>query len=150
MTDPSTDPTASDPTASDPGTIHVDQFIAHPPAKVWRALTEPEAVAQWWGPGDVRAEVGHRFTMDMGPWGKARCQVLAVEPGKAFSYTFGESDFETTISWRLEAEGIGTRLFLEHSGFDLDSPVGRTAFEGMGGGWSTMVLPRMESVLDAI
>jgi uncharacterized protein YndB with AHSA1/START domain len=149
MTEPTAEP-SSDPTASEPGTIHVDQFIAHPPAKVWRALTEPDLVAQWWGPGDIRPEIGHRFTVDMGPWGKARCRVLAVEPGKAFAYTFGEGELDTTIRWRLESEGIGTRLFLEHSGFDLDSPVGRSAFEGMGGGWSTMVLPRMESVLDAV
>jgi uncharacterized protein YndB with AHSA1/START domain len=29
-------------------TIAVDQFIAAPAAKVWRALTEPESHARWW------------------------------------------------------------------------------------------------------
>lgn len=35
-------------------TISVDQFIAAPPAKVWRALTEPERLARWWVPGRRR------------------------------------------------------------------------------------------------
>ena len=41
----------------------------------------------------------------------------------------------TTLTWRLEPEGDGTRLWLEHSGFDLASPLGKSAFEGMGTGW---------------
>jgi len=48
--------------------------------------------------------------------------------------------------WRLEAEGEGTRLSLEQSGFDLDSPLGKAAFEGMGNGWPT-VLARIEPAI---
>jgi hypothetical protein len=40
---------------------------------------------------------------------------------------------------RLEPEGSGTRLFLEHAGFDLDSPMGKAAFEGMGYGWPSVL-----------
>jgi uncharacterized protein YndB with AHSA1/START domain len=29
-------------------TIHVDQFLAQPPAKVWRMLTEPDRLSRWW------------------------------------------------------------------------------------------------------
>ena len=42
----------------EPATIEVDQFVAAPPATVWRLLTEPDLIAQWWAPGDVSAEVG--------------------------------------------------------------------------------------------
>lgn len=31
----------------DPRTIRVDEFLPHPPEKVWRVLTEPELIARW-------------------------------------------------------------------------------------------------------
>lgn len=49
----------------DGATISLDQFIAAPPERVWRALTEPELLAGWWVPGDIAATVGHRFALDM-------------------------------------------------------------------------------------
>ena len=74
-----------------PGTIQLTQFIAHPPAKVWQALTDPALHARWWAAGDVRAEVGHRFTLDMGQWGQQPCEVLAVELERLLVYTLPES-----------------------------------------------------------
>ena len=71
-----------------PGTIRLSQFINHPPAKVWQALTDPKIHAKWWAAGDVRAVVGHRFTLDMGPWGQQPCEVIAVEPERLLSYSF--------------------------------------------------------------
>jgi hypothetical protein len=46
----------------------------------------------------------------------------------------------------LEPEGDGTRLFLEHAGFDPDSPLGQQALRGMGNGWPGL-LRRMEREL---
>ncbi|GAA2744821.1 SRPBCC domain-containing protein [Kitasatospora cinereorecta] len=126
--------------------IHLDVFLPHPPARVWHALTDPEQHARWWAAGDVRAEVGHRFTLDMGPWGQQPCMVLAVEPERMLRYSFAEGSLDTTLTWRLAPEGEGTRLFLEHAGFDLASPLGRTALEGMGRGWPD-VLDRLGRVL---
>ncbi|MGK4584045.1 SRPBCC family protein [Kitasatospora sp. HPMI-4] len=131
---------------TDPAVIHCDQFLSHPPAVVWRALTTPELHARWWAAGDVRPVVGHRFSLDMGPWGEQPCEVVAVEPERLLRYSFAPSTLDTTITWRLEPEGTGTRLFLEHAGFDLDSPLGRTAFQGMGAGWPK-VLDRLAAVL---
>lgn len=132
---------------SEPGVIRLTQHISHPPAAVWRALTDPALVEKWWASGDIRPEVGHRFTLDMGAFGAQSCRVLSVEPEKAFSYTFGEGMLDTTIAWTLEAEGDGTSLTLVHSGFDLDSEMGRRAHQGMGGGWPQL-LPKIESALD--
>lgn len=130
----------------EPGLIQLTQFIPYPPAKVWAALTDPVLHARWWAAGDVRPVIGHRFTLDMGPWGQQPCEVLAVDHEKLLSYSFAPGTLNTTITWRLQAEGEGTRLSLEHKGFDLDSPLGKTAFQGMGGGWSK-VLARIEPVL---
>jgi uncharacterized protein YndB with AHSA1/START domain len=66
----------------EPGTIHLEQYIDHPPAKVWKALTDPTLIARWWAPGDVRPIVGHRFTLDMGqPFGKQPCEPEAGRHG---------------------------------------------------------------------
>jgi uncharacterized protein YndB with AHSA1/START domain len=126
--------------------IECDQYIARPPAAVWRALTEPDLLAEWWAPGDIKPVVGHRFTLDMGEWGHQPCEVLEAEPEKLLRYTFAEGSLDTTITWRLEPEGTGTRLFLVHDGFDLSSPVGQAALKGMGNGWPGL-LRRIERVL---
>lgn len=122
-----------------PAVIRCDEFLAHPPAKVWHAITDPGMHARWWAAGDVRPVVGHRFTLDMGKWGQQPCEVIEVVPERLISYSFAEGSLDTTITWRLEPEGKGTRLFLEHAGFDLDTPMGKQAYEGMGGGWPKVV-----------
>ncbi len=121
-------------------TIRVDQFVAAPPAKVWRALTEPELMRRWWAGGDVAAVVGHRFTLDMPGYGKQPCEVLEVDALHRFVYTFTAA---WTLTWRLEPEGSGTRVFLEHSGFDLTDKRMAEAFGRMGPGWRDVVLPRL-------
>jgi len=131
-----------------PGVIRLSQFINRPPAKVWEALTDASLHAKWWAAGDVKAVVGHRFTLDMGPWGRQPCEVVAVVPERLLRYSFAPGTLDTTIAWRLEPEGAGTRLQLEHSGFDLESPLGKTAFDGMGRGWPS-VLERIEPAIDA-
>ena len=120
-------------------TIACDQYVDHPPAAVWRTITEPELLAKWWAPGDIEPEPGRRFELDMGPWGRQACRVVAVEPERLLSYTFGEGSLDTTITWRLDPEGTGTRVLLEHQGFDLDSPIGRQAHDGMGTGWPSVL-----------
>lgn len=133
----------------DPDTVsvHVDQFIAHPPAAVWKAITTPELLARWWAEGDIAPIVGHRFTVDMGPYGKVPCQVLEVDPDQRLVYSFGP---DWTLTFTLVAEGHGTRLLLEHAGFDLDSPQGRFAFDNMGPGWRDEILPRLADVVGAV
>jgi uncharacterized protein YndB with AHSA1/START domain len=129
------------------GVIRLSQFIDHPPARVWQALTDPQLHAKWWAAGDIKAVVGHRFTLDMGKWGQQPCEVIAVEPEMLLSYSFALGTLNTTIAWRLEPENSGTRLHLEQSGFDLDSPMGKMSFEGMSQGWPK-ILERITTAID--
>jgi len=122
-----------------PAIIQVDHWFPHAPAAVWKALTDPAMHARWCAAGDVRPVVGHRFDLDMGQWGKQPCEVVQVEPEKLLKYKFGTGTLNTLITWSLAAEGSGTRLKLIHEGFDMDSPMGRMAFEGMGAGWPKVV-----------
>ncbi len=127
--------------------IELERRYAQAPAVVWRALTDPALHARWWAAGDVRPVVGHRFDLDMGKFGKQPCEVLAVEPERLLTYRFGIGTLDTRITWRLLPDGDGTRLQLIHEGFDLASPMGRAALEGMRGGWPG-VLQRLEQVLE--
>jgi len=129
-----------------PGLIQLTQYVPHPVASVWNALTDPTVLAKWWAAGNVRPVVGHRFTLDMGQWGQQPCEVLAVDPNRLLAYTFAAGSLNTTITWRLEPQGEGTNLSLEHKGFDLESPMGKTAYQGMSNGWP-MVLARLESAI---
>ena len=45
-------------------TVRVDQYVAAPPERVWRILTESESVRLWLAEGQVAAVVGHQFTVE--------------------------------------------------------------------------------------
>lgn len=125
---------------STPATSRVDQFVAAPPAKVWRLLTEPGLMRLWWAPGEVAPVVGHQFTLDMPGYRKQPCTALEVDPPHRFVHT---STPTRTLVWRLDAEGACTRVFLEHNGFSLDNKRMAQAFERMGPGWRDAILPRL-------
>nr|BFE87558.1 hypothetical protein GCM10020093_101590 [Planobispora longispora] len=69
-------------------TIEVDEFLPHPPAKVWRALTDSDLLARWLMPNDFKPVVGHRFTFATQPVprvgfdGIIRCEVLEIDDGR--------------------------------------------------------------------
>jgi uncharacterized protein YndB with AHSA1/START domain len=128
-------------------TIRLEQLlIQQPPELVWRALTEPDLHAKWWAEGDIQAVPGHRFRLDMGSWGQQDCEISAVERPHQLSYRFAIGTLDTTITWTLLAEAGKTRLLLEHDGFDLNNPLGQTAFAGMGRGWPSL-LANIEAML---
>jgi uncharacterized protein YndB with AHSA1/START domain len=115
--------------------------------KVWRAIANSAALAEWMFPNDFEPRVGHQFTFQVPPNPKVnfdglvvRCEVLECEPpGRlAFSWSAGGLD-DTRVSFRLEPDGEGTRLLFEHSGFDLSQPFGEQAFRGAEFGWAKML-----------
>jgi uncharacterized protein YndB with AHSA1/START domain len=110
-------------------------------------LTESELLRLWLAEGQVAAVVGHQFTLDMPGYGKQPCKVLEVDEPHRFVYSFSAA---WTLDWRLEAEGSGTRVFLEHSGFDLSDKRMAEAFNRMGPGWRDVVLPRLAASTEQI
>ena len=47
--------------AATPGTLVVERVFPHPPAKLWRALTESPLLAQWMMSNDFAPVVGRKF-----------------------------------------------------------------------------------------
>ncbi|MFI7415899.1 SRPBCC domain-containing protein [Nonomuraea sp. NPDC049684] len=138
--------------AEDRTAIRLDEFLKHPPAKVWRALTDPELMARWLMPNDFRLEVGHRFTFTTQPRkavgfdGRVHCQVLEFEAEKLLRISWSDrKQADWTVTWRLVPEGRGTRLFLDHEGFDPDDPTQQLSRRIMGGGW-----PRHFTVIEEL
>jgi uncharacterized protein YndB with AHSA1/START domain len=143
---------------SAPSSIEVDEFLPHPPAKVWRVLTEPELMDAWLMPNDGFAPVvGTRFRFHAEPVaqtnfsGRIDCEVLEVQPQRLLriSWASAGTSLDSTVTWELAPEGRGTRLLLTHAGFDLDDPNQALAFGIMNGGWRSHVLRRMVAALDA-
>ncbi|WP_329312525.1 MULTISPECIES: SRPBCC domain-containing protein [unclassified Streptomyces] len=157
--DPAPDPehTAGPYESEDLTTVRVDQFLPHTPGKVWRALTEPELIAQWLMPCDFRLEVGHRYTMTTAPRpntgfsGTTAAEVLAFEPGRMLAVRWqdasGTNRADWTITWTLAPEGRGTRLFLVHEGFDPDDDLQMMARKIMGSGWRTHIMDALDRVV---
>ena len=133
--------------------IEVDQYLPHPPARVWRALTDPDRLARWLMPNDFAAVVGHRFTFRTDPRpgfdGIVHCEVLAMEHERLLRWAWRGATLDTTVTWLLRVEGRGTRLFLRHDGFDPDDPLQRRASTIMGGGWRSHVMRALEAELAA-
>ena len=119
--------------------------LPHPPAKVWRALTEPKLLAQWLMANDMRTAVGHRstFRQEPTPWwdGIVHCEVLEIELHKRLRYSWRSgpesSRLDTVVTWTITPTQSGaTRFTLDHSGF---LPSNAFAFDGASKGWQRMV-----------
>lgn len=61
--------------------VVVEREIAHPPEKVWRALTQPHLIEEWLMKNDFVPVVGHRFHLH-GDWGGVLdCEVTPIGKG---------------------------------------------------------------------
>lgn len=131
--------------------IEIEEVLAHPPEKVWRALTNGALMARWLMPPTGFEPVeGSRFTFQTTPAGEwdgvIRCQVLEVVPQErfAFSWRGGHianegygSLLDTVVTFTLAPSDGGTRLRLVHSGFVVDR--NRVAYANMSQGWVKVV-----------
>ena len=121
--------------------VVVERDIAFPPEKIWRALTQPQLIAEWLMKNDFKPVVGHSFNL-RADWGAVDCQVLAVEPNKTLSYTWGGHGLESVVTWTLTPTGTGTHLRMEQTGFRPDQP---QYYQGAKAGW-----PRFFAALEQV
>ena len=129
-------------------TIRREMLVPQPPEQVWQAITDSATLAEWMFPNNFQPRVGHRFTFQVPGNPQAnfdglvvRCEVLECEPPSrlVFSWSAGGPVENTRVSFRLQPDGTGTRLFFEHSGFDVSLPFGQQAFKGAEFGWAKML-----------
>lgn len=130
--------------------------IAHPPAKVWAALTTAQGLGNWFG---------HKATIDLRPGGsaqmtwdsgdRAEMRIERVEEPTVFGYTWHiyglpeEDPRRTYVEFTLESDGDGTRLTVVESGFaQLPDDAYKKAYDGNTGGWASE-LGELVEYLDA-
>ena len=96
-------------------TLILVRELRHPPAKVWRALTEPAHLREW-APFDADRDLGTVGPVKLSTVGTpqpqvADCEVKRAEAPRFLEYTWGDHD----VRWELEPTGAGTRLTLWHN-----------------------------------
>lgn len=133
--------------------------LRHSPAKVWRALTDPELLTQWLLPLAQRAqkvqkvekvekvkqteqlelEPGAAFTFQAPPqpgWdGAVKCRFVEIEVEKKLSWAWVVGDIDTVVTFTLTPTATGTLLSLVQSGFKPDQ---KKNFGGARYGWKMM------------
>jgi len=116
--------------------------LAHSPAKVWRALTDPVLLTEWLLPvTGFEVTPGTKFTFKTQPFpgwdGTVACRVLETETEKKLSYAWavGDMALDTIVTFTLTATPSGTRLSLVQSGF---KPEQKQNFGGARYGWKMM------------
>ena len=119
--------------------------LAHPPERVWQALTTAEGLGTWFGNSaeiDLRVGGQAKLTWDHGH--VAHLTIERVEPPRVFGYTwdiYGLPDDDprrTYVEFTLEPTGTGTTLTLVESGFaQLPDAEFQKAFSGNSEGWTS-------------
>ena len=102
------------------------------PAKVWRAITEPEMLKQWMAPdpatrckvAEIDLRVGGRYRIVMSPAEgedhDVRGAYREIVPNKKLVYTWAwktTPERESLVTIELRAAGKGTELTLRHEQF---------------------------------
>jgi uncharacterized protein YndB with AHSA1/START domain len=127
-------------TRSQTESISFEFDLHHLPEKVWKALTDPELLAEWLLPViDLELDPGASFTFKAQPqpgWdGIVNCRFLEIETHRKLSYTWVVGDIDTVVTFTLTPTALGTRLALAQTGFRQDQ---KKNFGGARYGWNMM------------
>ena len=100
-------------------TLVLVRELRHPPAAVWRALTDPQELRQW-APFDADRSLAAEGPVKLSTVGTPKpivseTRVTRAEAPVLLEYQWGDN----AMRWQLEPLGKGTRLTLWHS---IDRP----------------------------
>ena len=104
--------------------VKKERYYNFPIERVWEALTDAEALSNWFMEADFEPEVGYSFTFKEQPrggWdGVLRGEVLTSQPPVKLVYTWRGNRMKhvTRVTWELVKKDTGTIIKLTHSGFE--------------------------------
>jgi uncharacterized protein YndB with AHSA1/START domain len=139
-----------------PDRIERTMELAHPPAKVWAALTTAEGLGTWFGnEADIDLRPGGAARMKWTDGYTVQMRVERVEEPAVFGFTWQikglpeDDPRRTYVEFTLQPAGAGTRLTVVETGFaQLPGEVHREEYEGHVQGWKSE-LGELASYLDA-
>jgi uncharacterized protein YndB with AHSA1/START domain len=128
--------------------LRMERRLAHPPEKVWRALTEPAHLNQWY-PFTVTAlelRVGGRIAFDDGAGTIVEGRVTELDPPRVFAFTQDPTavlprEDENHLRFELRPDGSGCLLVFTHAFHDRPHAAANAA------GWDAC-LDALEAVVD--
>jgi uncharacterized protein YndB with AHSA1/START domain len=128
----------------------IEREMAHPPEKIWRALTQGALIEVWLMKNDFEPVIGHQFSFRSTPvpgWdGVIKSEVLVIEPNACLSYSWGTMGTMSVVTWTLTPTKAGTHLRMEQTGFRSDQDA---AYKGATYGW-TKFIGNMERVVGGL
>jgi len=120
--------------------ISFELDLPHAPEKVWRALTQPELLAQWLLPvTGLQLDPGAAFTFKTQAFpgwdGTVNCRLIEIEAQRKLSYSWAVPFLDTVVTFTLTPTPSGTRLAILQTGFEPDQ---KKESGGARYGWNMM------------
>ncbi len=125
-------------------TIRQTYEIRATPEQVWRALTDPDLIAEWSGaPAEFPLEVGATYSLWSGDIGG---QIMEMVPNQRLVQTWepeGWTTEDSVVAFVLVPTDLGTRIELVHENVeDWD-------YEDTSDGWDSFYLGAIKRMLEA-
>jgi uncharacterized protein YndB with AHSA1/START domain len=134
------------------GVVRAVMEVAASPEKVFRALTDPKELEQWWGSDEVYRTFD--WVSDLRPGGERSCQArspgreelstvkgeyVVIDPPKLLEFTWLASwepgSVPSTVRIELDPVPAGTRVTVVHSGLGAE----KKRADGYGDGWGRVL-----------
>lgn len=127
--------------------LRIERRLAHPPEKVWRALTEPAELSQWY-PFQATAidlRVGGMIRFDDGEGTTMDAVIVELDPPRVFAFSERapeamSRESEDLVRFELRPDGAGCLLIFTHTFDD------RFAAASYASGWQ-LCLDALEEIV---
>jgi uncharacterized protein YndB with AHSA1/START domain len=132
------------------GTVHAAVEIAAPPDRIFRALTDPRELPEWWGSPDTYRTFD--WSVDLKPGGQWSCsartpdqelstvrgEYRAIDPPRLLEFTWlasWEQFLPSVVRIEIEPTRTGARVTIVHRGGGQSDE----SYHGLADGWKRVL-----------